>query len=162
MDTCKPATILVDTQSKLGSILDSLFNNPTTYRSIAGAMQYLTFTRPDIAYAVQKKRMHMHSPCLAHWNALKRIIRYLQGTADYGLHLTSSSALSIRAYTDSDWAGYPNTRRSTSGYCVYLGDNLVSWSSKRQSTISRFSVESEYRDITNVGCRNMLAAKSPP
>ncbi|KAI3714848.1 hypothetical protein L6452_21808 [Arctium lappa] len=115
MDSCKPAATPVDTQSKLANEPDSLFDDPTTYRSLAGALQYLTFTRPDITYAVQQICMHMHSPCMAHWNALKRIIRYLQGTADYGLHLRSSSTLSIRAYTDADWAGFPNTRRSTSG-----------------------------------------------
>ncbi|KAJ9560396.1 hypothetical protein OSB04_005556 [Centaurea solstitialis] len=150
MDSCKPAATPVDTQSKLASEPDSLFDDPTTYRSLAGALQYLTFTRPDIAYAVQQICMHMHSPCMAHWNALKRIIRYLQGTTDYGLHLRYSSALSIRAYTDADWAGCPDTRRSTSGYCVYLGDNLISWSSKRQSTISHSSAEAEYRGVANV------------
>ncbi|KAK1421243.1 hypothetical protein QVD17_23430 [Tagetes erecta] len=150
MDSCKPAATPVDTQSKLASEPDSQFDDPTTYRSLAGALQYLTFTRPDIAYAVQQICMHMHSPCIAHWNALKRIIRYLQGTAEYGLHLRSSSTLSIRAYTDADWAGCPDTRRSTSGYCVYLGDNLISWSSKRQSTISRSSAEAEYRGVANV------------
>ncbi|KAI3776873.1 hypothetical protein L1987_46663 [Smallanthus sonchifolius] len=150
MDSCKPAATPVDTQSKLASEPDSLFHEPTTYRSIAGALQYLTFTRPDIAYAVQQICMHMHSPCMAHWNALKRIIRYLQGTAEYGLHLRPSSALPIRAYTDADWAGCPDTRRSTSGYCVYLGNNLISWSSKRQSTISRSSAEAESRGVANV------------
>ncbi|XP_021971319.1 uncharacterized mitochondrial protein AtMg00810-like [Helianthus annuus] len=131
MDTCKPAATPVDTQSKLSSEPGPLFEDPTTFRSLAGALQYLTFTRSDITYAVQQICMHMHAPCLSHWNALKRIIRYLQGTSEFGLHLSSSSALSIRAYTDADWAGCPDTRRSTSGYCVYLGDNLVSWSSKR-------------------------------
>ncbi|KAI3684721.1 hypothetical protein L6452_33946 [Arctium lappa] len=150
MDSYKLVATPIDTQSKLANEPDSLFDDPTTYRSLAGALQYLTFTRPDIAYAVQQICMHMHSPCMAHWNALKRIIRYLQGTADYGLHLRSSSALSIRAYTDADWAGCPDTRRSTSGYCVYLGDNLISWSSKRQSTISRSSAEAEYRGVANV------------
>ncbi|XP_022004090.1 uncharacterized mitochondrial protein AtMg00810-like [Helianthus annuus] len=150
MDSCKSVATPVDTQSKLASEPDSLFDDPTTYRSLAGALQYLTFTRPDIAYAVQQVCMHMHSPCIAHWNALKHIIRYLQGTAEFGLHLRSSSALSIRAYTDADWAGCPDTRRSTSGYCVYLGDNLISWSSKRQSTIFRSSAEAEYRGVANV------------
>ena len=150
MDSCKPAATPVNTQSKLANEPDSLFDDPTTYRSLAGALQYLTFIRPDIAYAVQQICMHMHSSCMAHWNTLKRIIRYLQGTADYGLHLRSSSALSIRAYTDADWAGCSDTRRSTSGYCVYLGDNLISWSSKRQFTISRSSAEAEYSGVANV------------
>ncbi|XP_022040938.1 uncharacterized mitochondrial protein AtMg00810-like [Helianthus annuus] len=144
------ASLPVDTQTKLGDTSGPLFDDPTTYKSLAGALQYLTFTRPDITYTVQQVCMHMHSPGLAHWNALKRILRYIQGTADFGLHLHASSSLSIRAYTDADWAGCPDTRRSTSGYCVYLGDNLVSWSSKRQSTISRSSAEAEYRGVANV------------
>ncbi|XP_022017732.1 uncharacterized mitochondrial protein AtMg00810-like [Helianthus annuus] len=150
MDSCKPTATPIDTQTKLGDTSGPLFDDPTTYRSLAGALQYLTFTRPDITYAVQQVCMHMHSPGLAHWNALKRILRYIQGTTDFGLHLHASSSLSIRAYTDADWAGCPDTRRSTSGYCVYLGDNLVSWSSKRQSTISRSSAEAEYRGVANV------------
>lgn len=80
---------------------------------------------------------------------MKRIIRYLQGTVTYGLHLSPSS-LSLSAYSDADWGGCPDTRRSTSGYCVFLGSNLVSWSSKRQNTISRSSAEAEYRAIANV------------
>ncbi|KAJ0876901.1 putative RNA-directed DNA polymerase [Helianthus annuus] len=150
MDSCKPSATPVDTQTKLSSEAGPLFDDPSTYRSLAGALQYLTFTRPDITYAVQQVCMHMHAPCVTHWNALKRILRYVQGTSEFGLHLTSSPSLSIRAYTDADWAGCPDTRRSTSGYCVYLGDNLVSWSSKRQATIARSSAEAEYRGVANV------------
>ncbi|XP_022007369.1 uncharacterized mitochondrial protein AtMg00810-like [Helianthus annuus] len=150
MDSCKPVATPVDTQTKLSADSGALHDDPTAYRSLAGALQYLTFTRPDISYAVQQVCMHMHSPRVAHWNALKRIIRYIQGTSDYGLHLGPAQNLSLVAYTDADWAGCPDTRRSTSGYCVYLGDNLISWSSKRQSTISRSSAEAEYRGVANV------------
>ncbi|KAJ9565690.1 hypothetical protein OSB04_001656 [Centaurea solstitialis] len=150
MDSCKPVPTPVDTQSKLSDSSGPLFDDPTTYRSLAGALQYLTFTRPDITYAVQQICMHMHSPRIEHWNALKRILRYIQGTSEFGLLLGPASQLSLLAYTDADWAGCPDTRRSTSGYCVYLGDNLISWSSKRQSTISRSSAEAEYRGVANV------------
>ncbi|KAJ0454688.1 putative RNA-directed DNA polymerase [Helianthus annuus] len=117
---------------------------------IAGALQYLTFTRPDITYAVQQVCMHMHAPCLDHWHALKRILRYVKGTSSFGITLGPSRVTSLVAYTDADWAGCPDTRRSTSGYCVYLGDNLISWSSKRQATVSRSSAEAEYRGVANV------------
>ncbi|KAK9048104.1 hypothetical protein SSX86_007048 [Deinandra increscens subsp. villosa] len=150
MTTCNPVATPVDTSSKLGLDSGADFDNPTLFRSLAGALQYLTFTRPDIIYAVQQVCMHMHAPKLDHWNALKRIIRYLQGSHHLGLTLDRSSSLDLRAYTDADWAGCPDTRRSTSGYCVYLGDNLISWSSKRQSTISRSSAEAEYRGVANV------------
>ncbi|XP_022023783.1 uncharacterized mitochondrial protein AtMg00810-like [Helianthus annuus] len=126
MDSCKPVATPVDTGSKLGANSSAPFPDPTTYRSLADALQYLTFTWPNISYAVQQICMHMHSPSDDHWNALKRIIRYIQGTSDYGLYLNPAPHISLRAYTDADWAGCPDTRRSTSGYCVYLGDNLLS------------------------------------
>ncbi|XP_021971467.1 uncharacterized mitochondrial protein AtMg00810-like [Helianthus annuus] len=150
MSSCNPVSTPVDTKPKLAASSGTLFEDPTLYRSLAGALQYLTFTRPDISYAVQQICIHMHRPSVDHWQALKRIIRYIQGTADYGLTLSSCSDISLRAYTDADWAGCPDTRRSTSGYCVYMGPNLLSWSSKRQSTISRSSAEAEYRAVANV------------
>jgi hypothetical protein len=116
---------------------------------MAGALQYLTLTRPDIAYAVQQLCLHMHAPTVSHCSMLKRVLRYLQGTATLGLHLLASTAPTITAYTDADWAGCPDTRRSTSGFAVFLGDSLVSWSSKRQTTVSRSSAEAEYRGVAN-------------
>ncbi|XP_021991474.1 uncharacterized mitochondrial protein AtMg00810-like [Helianthus annuus] len=150
MQSCNPVAMPVDTNSKLSATSGEPFHDPTLYRSLAGALQYLTFTRPDITYAVQQVCMHMHAPRIDHWNALKRIIRYVKGTATLGLMLTGSSSPSLISYTEADWAGYPDTRRSTSGYCIYFGDNLISWSSKRQSTISRSSAEAEYRGVANV------------
>ncbi|KAJ9544227.1 hypothetical protein OSB04_023934 [Centaurea solstitialis] len=111
----------------------------TLYRSFVGAL----LTRPDIAYVVQ------------------------QGTLSHGLHIKASAVDRLVAYSDADWAGCPNTRRSTSGFCVYLGDNLISWSSKRQHVVSRSSVEAEYRGIANVVAetawlRNLLLELSCP
>nr|GEX14905.1 ribonuclease H-like domain-containing protein [Tanacetum cinerariifolium] len=93
--------------------------------------------------------LYMHDPPEPHFSALKRILRYLQGTLDYGLQSFSSSTTDLVAYFDADWAGCPTTRRSTSGYCVFLGNNLLSWSSKRQPTLSRSSVEAKYRGVVN-------------
>jgi hypothetical protein len=80
---------------------------------------------------------------------MKRTLRYLQGTLDYGLLLRRSASSELTVYTDADWAGCPDTRRSTSGYTVFLGTNLVSWSSKRENVVSRSSAEAEYRAMTN-------------
>jgi hypothetical protein len=91
----------------------------------------------------------MHDPREPHLTAMKRILRYLQGTPGYGLLLHYSSSSDLIVYTDVDWAGSPVTRRSTSGYAVFLGDNLVSWSTKRQTVVSRSSAEAEYRVIAN-------------
>ena len=150
MDSCKPSSTPVDTKSKVSATMGGEYADPTKYCRLAGALQYLTFTRPDISYAVQQICLHMHSPRDVHIHALKRIIRYIQGTLHLGLHLYPSSITNIVSYTDADWGGCPDTRRSTSGYCVYLGDNLISWSSKRQPTLSRSSAEAEYRGVANV------------
>jgi hypothetical protein len=150
MSSCKPCPTPVDTKPKLSAKSSTPYDDPSLYRSLAGALQYLTFTRPDISYAVQQICLFMHNPMDDHMQALRRILRYVKGTSQYGLHLYPSSTTSLISYTDADWGGCPDTRRSTSGYCVFLGDNLLSWSSKRQTTLSRSSAEAEYRGVANV------------
>jgi len=148
MSECKPCSTPVDVHSKLSADGPPV-TDPTQYRSLAGALQYLTFTRPDIAFAVQQVCLFMHDPREPHLAALKRILRYLRGTLSLGLTMRRSSPTELVVYTDADWAGCPDTRRSTSGYAVFLGDNLVSWSSKRQHIVSRSSVEAEYRAVAH-------------
>ena len=91
----------------------------------------------------------MHDPREPHLALVKRILRYVKGTLPQGLHIGTGPVRSLTAYSDADWAGCPDSRRSTSGYCVFLGDTLVSWSSKRQTTVSRSSVEAEYRAVAH-------------
>jgi len=91
----------------------------------------------------------MHDPREPHLALLKRILRYVKGTLSTGLHIGTGPVDRLTAYSDADWAGSPDSRRSTSGYCVFLGDNLVSWSSKRQTTVSRSSAEAEYRAVAH-------------
>nr|GFB01271.1 ribonuclease H-like domain-containing protein [Tanacetum cinerariifolium] len=145
---CNPSQTPIDTESKLGDGGTPVVD-PTLYRSLAGSLQYLTFTRPDITYVVQQVCIYMHDPRESHFSALKRILRYVQGTLDYGLQLFSSTIHSLIAYSDADCAGCPTTRRFTSGYCVFLGNNLLSWSSKHHPTLSRSSVKAEYRGVAN-------------
>ncbi|XP_062192539.1 uncharacterized mitochondrial protein AtMg00810-like [Phragmites australis] len=149
MTDCKPCTTPVDTQPKMSGTDGSPINDPTHYRSLAGALQYLTFTRPDISYAVQQVCLYMHDPREHHLATVKRILRYLHGTVDHGLLLRRSAPDELVVYSDADWADCPDTRKSTLGYAVFLGANLVSWSSKRQQTVSRSSAEAEYRAVVN-------------
>jgi len=161
MANCKPASTPVDVTPKLSAKAGEPAADGAFYRSITGALQYLTLTRPDIAYGVNQACLHMHSPRDVHWNLVKRILRYLRGTIDTGIIISAAPSTTLKVYSDADWAGCPDTRRSTSGYCVFLGDSLVSWSSKRQTTVSRSSAEAEYRAVANAAAeccwlRNLL------
>jgi hypothetical protein len=149
MTDCKPCITPVDIQAKIAADSGLPVKDPTQFRSLIGALQYLTFTRPDISYAVQQVCLHMHDPREPHLAVVKRILRYLQGTSEFGLLLHRSSVSDLTVYTDADWAGCPDTRCSTSGYAVFLGNNLISWSLKRQNVVSRSSAEVEYHAVTN-------------
>ena len=126
MSSCKPASTPVDTKSKLSVNYGKLVDDPTFCRQIAGALQYLTITRPDIAYAVQQLCLFMHDPREPYFQGMKRVLRYVQGTLSFVLHFTSTPASSLVSYSDADSGGCLDTRRSTSGYFVFLGYNLIS------------------------------------
>ncbi|XP_024963944.1 uncharacterized protein LOC112504242 [Cynara cardunculus var. scolymus] len=121
MSSCKPCTTPVDLSAKLSATDGDLFSDPTLYRSLAGALQYLTFTRPDTSYVVQQVCLFMHEPRDPHYAFLKRILRYLQGTLDYGIRIVRSNYHSLTAYSDADWG----------------------------PTVSRSSAEAEYRGVAN-------------
>lgn len=114
------------------------------YRNAVGAMIYAaTATRPDIANAVGNVSKFMENPNRTHWNAVKRIFRYLNGTKDYGLHYTKGCR-KLAGYSDSDFAGDLDTRRSTTGYVFQMGQNTITWNSKRQQTVALSTTEAEY------------------
>ncbi|XP_021815809.1 uncharacterized protein LOC110758292 [Prunus avium] len=145
---CKPVSTPMTSKGTLSRTHGTVLADPTPYRQMVGALQYLTMTRPDISYAVQHVSQFMGSPSDVHFEAVKRILRYLKGTLGVGLPVRRSPDCSfLVAYSDADWAGCPDTRRSTTGYCVFLGPNLISWSSKKQPTVSRSSAEAEYRAL---------------
>ncbi|XP_035542072.1 uncharacterized mitochondrial protein AtMg00810-like [Juglans regia] len=104
----------------------SPFADPTLYRSLVGALQYLMIARPDLAHSVNSIIQFPHVPTDDHFQAVKWILHYVKGTLHFGLRFTSSSSIALVAYLDADWAGCLDTRRSTSGYSIYLGNNLVS------------------------------------
>lgn len=131
---------------------DVFLQNPTVFQKLIGALQYVTNTRPDIAFSVNKLSRYLSSPTVKQWQAAKRILRYLIGTMNYGIHLKPYSHLNLYGFCDADWGVTHEDRKSISGYCVFLGNSLVSWSSKEQHVVSRLSTEFEYKAITDVAC----------
>ncbi|XP_057771060.1 secreted RxLR effector protein 161-like [Salvia miltiorrhiza] len=125
------------------------FDDPTLYRSTIGALQYLTLTRPDIAFSVNKLSQFLTSPSLVHWNACKHLLRYLKGITHLKLQFQPSSSSMIEGYSDAEWESCPDDRRSTGGHCIFLGSNLVTWSAKKQEVVSCSNAESEYRSMAN-------------
>lgn len=105
---------------------DEFFGDPTYFRSLAGKLQYLTLTTPDLQFAVNLVCQKMHKPTMADFHLLKRVLRYTKGTINMGLYFHSASDSALTAFCDSDWAGCHDTRRSTGGFLTMLGSNLIS------------------------------------
>jgi len=129
-----------------------LLKDPCIYQRLVGRLIYLTITRPDITYSVHILSRFMHEPRQPHMAAALRVVRYLKSAPGQGLLLHSNNSLHLTAFCDSDWAGCPVTRRSTTGYCVFLGKSLISWRTKRQKTVSLSSAEAEYRAMAGTCC----------
>uniref|UniRef100_A0A2N9GIZ9 Reverse transcriptase Ty1/copia-type domain-containing protein n=1 Tax=Fagus sylvatica TaxID=28930 RepID=A0A2N9GIZ9_FAGSY len=149
MSEAKPITTPMASTSSLSAFEGELFPDLTLYRSTVGALQYLALTRPDIAFTVNKLSQFMQKPLLPHWQTVKRLLRYLKNTLNFGLQIYRSSSSTIQAFSDADWAGSRDDRRSTGSYCLFLGKNLISWSCKKQATVARSSTEAEYKALAN-------------
>ena len=119
------------------------------YRTVVGSLRYLHFTRPDVAFAVNKLSQFMHCPTDEHYQAAKRVLRYLFGTRDQGIFLRSNTSLNLHAFSDADWTGNRDDYTSTGAYIVYLGSHPVVWSSKKQKTPARSSTEAEYTSVAD-------------
>lgn len=138
---CKAVCTPMPLSKKLTSTVGELL-------SLVGDLQYLTLTHPDIAFSVNKVCQYLHSPTSVHFAAVKRILRYISGTLNYGLRFVRSSS-SLSAFSDANWAGCADDPKSIGGFAVFLGSNLVSWQSKKQTTISRSSTAAEYKALDN-------------
>eukprot|EP00253_Pinus_taeda_P026732 PITA_26732 len=162
MQDCKLATTPMEPGFKFSAQSSSLPVDETLFRKLVGSLIYLTATRPDISFAVSYISRFMSAPKADHWIAAKRVLRYVRGTSDYGLLYTCSSDPILSGYTDSDWAGSIDDRKSTAGYVFSLGSSAVTWTSKKQQAVALSSTKAEYRGEVKASCeavwlRRMLA-----
>jgi hypothetical protein len=155
MNECKPVTTPMEVSVRLTKSLAPVTDkekqemSAVPYQSAVGSLMYaMTCTRPDIAFAVSTVSRFCSNYNTAHWTAVKRIMRYLKGTAHYRLQLGGGAAVLLSGYCDADWAGDLDERKSTTGYAFYIGVGLVSWNSKRQTTVALSTAEAEYMSAT--------------
>ncbi|KAL0374745.1 UNVERIFIED_CONTAM: Retrovirus-related Pol polyprotein from transposon RE2 [Sesamum radiatum] len=137
---------------KLSTDCGALLQKPDSYRRLVGRLLYLGFTRPDISHSVQQLSQFLTQPCESHWQAAIHVVRYLKGCTSIGLFFPSQNSFELKAFSDADWAACTDSRRSLTGFCIFLGDALVSWKTKKQSTVSRSTAEAEYRSMAATVC----------
>ena len=147
MQNCTPVSTPLEPGRKFQQLAPS--DEPfdvQTYQQAIGCLTYIsTATRPDIAAAVGVLSQYMSKPSKDHWMGVKRVLRYLKGTLKYGLKFSAQEEKpELFGYSDADWAGDVDTRRSTSGYVFQIGSGTVSWSSRKQQTVAKSSTEAEY------------------
>ncbi|KAL3746544.1 hypothetical protein ACJRO7_015497 [Eucalyptus globulus] len=149
MADCKPISTPLPLRSISMADTTNQLTDPVEYRSLVGGLQYLTITRPDLAFATNLLCQKMQHPTVADFHQLKRVLQYVKCTIHLGIYLHSQSSVNLYGFSDVDWAGCTITRRSTTGFCTFLGSNLLSWSAKKQPTVSRSSTEAEYRALAS-------------
>jgi hypothetical protein len=148
----KPCSTPMQPYLQLHKTSGTILSKPTAYRRLIGRLLYLTHSRPEIAYAVSKLSQFLSTPTNEHMLACLHVLRYLKNNPGKGLFFSSSSSLAVKGFCDSDWASCPDTRRSTTGYCFFIGTSPVSWKSKKQNVVSRSSSEAEYRALAQATC----------
>jgi hypothetical protein len=151
MTDSKPAHTPLKSNLKL-NIEGEPLSDISMYQRLVGKLIYLTITRPDITYAVSLVSQFMHSPTSLHLTIVKRILRYLKGTVTKGILMRNNGHFKLEGFSDSDWAGNAIDRKSTTGFCTFIGGNLVTWKSKKQTVVARSSAEAEYRAMASTAC----------
>ncbi|KAE8706195.1 hypothetical protein F3Y22_tig00110403pilonHSYRG00175 [Hibiscus syriacus] len=161
MENCKPISTSKEYGIKMSKHEEGKSIDPTFFKSLVGSLRYLTCTRPDILHAVGLVSRYMESPTTTHFKAAKRILRYLKGTIDFGLFYSVSNDYKLVGYSDSDWGGDIDNRRSTTRFVFFMGDTVFIWMSKKQPIVTLSTCEAEYVDATSCVChaiwlRNLL------
>ncbi|XP_057972621.1 uncharacterized mitochondrial protein AtMg00240-like [Malania oleifera] len=148
----KLVALPMESNLKLTATDSDLYEDPLAYRWMVRRLLYLTIIRPDLAYSVQVLSQFLAKPFVTHYQAAIRVLRYINATPEQGIFFSSSSELQLKAFSDSDWAGCVDTRRSVTGFAIFLGNSLISRKSKKQATISRSSVEAKYKALASTTC----------
>ena len=150
MDDSNPVGMQMEHGIKLSKHEEGNKVDPTLYKSLMGSLHYLTCTRPDILYAIGVVSRYMENPTTTHLKVAKRILHYLKGTTDFGLYYSIPNDYKLVGYSDSDWSGEMDDRKSTTGFAFYIGDTAFTWVSKKQSTITLSTCEAKYVVATYV------------
>ncbi|CAH9142457.1 unnamed protein product [Cuscuta epithymum] len=145
----KPVAFPIEQNHGLALSQSALLADPESYRRLVGRLIYLSFTRPDLAYVVHILSQFMQAPRQDHWMAALRVVRYLKGSPGQGILFSSICDLTLTGWCDSDWASCPLTRRSLTGWIIFLGYSPISWKTKKQHIVSRSSTEAEYRSMAD-------------
>ncbi|XP_019095571.1 PREDICTED: uncharacterized protein LOC109130459 [Camelina sativa] len=139
---CKPSPLPMDPSLHLTATMRTPPPNPRSYRELVGRLLYLTITRPDITFVVHQLNQFISAPSDIHLQAAHKVLRYIKNNPGQGLMYSVDSEICLNGFSDADWGNCKDTRRSITGYCIYLGDSLISWKSKKLSVASRSSTES--------------------
>ncbi|KAL0322188.1 UNVERIFIED_CONTAM: Retrovirus-related Pol polyprotein from transposon RE1 [Sesamum calycinum] len=152
LQNSKPATTPLPTGLKFSAHDVVPLHDPEPYRRLVGRLLYLSFTRPDISFGAQQLSQFVHQPGQIHMDAALHLVRYLKGCPDRGLFFSSSNSFTLTAFCDADWASCVDSRRSLTGYCIFLVQALISWKTKKQTTVARSTAEAEYRSLGTTVC----------
>ncbi|XP_019465394.1 PREDICTED: uncharacterized protein LOC109363594 [Lupinus angustifolius] len=148
----KPASTPFDPTVKLQLQKGTHIYDISSYRRLVGRLLYLTISRPDLSYALHQLSLFMCNPLDSHYKAAQPVLRYLKGSLAQGLFLSSTSPIHFSAFSDSDWACCLDSRKSITGFCIFMGSALISWKTKKQNIVSRSSSEAEYRALGSLVC----------
>jgi Reverse transcriptase (RNA-dependent DNA polymerase) len=159
MDECNSVNTPVESGTKLSRYSEGKAVDATLYRSLVGSLHYLTYTRPDIAYGVGLVSRYMEEPKMTHWKAIKRILRYVKGTLSHSLFYSHTNQFDLVGYSDSDWSGDLDDRKSTSGFVFFIGSTAFTWLSKKQPIVTLSTCEAEYVAASSYVCHSLWLRK---